>query len=299
MISVILCFLNERRFLAETVASVFAQSCTEWELILIDDGSTDGSTELARSYAQERPQKVRYIDRPGHSNIGLPASRNVGIGAAKGKYIAFLDADDIWTPNKLHDQWALMEAHPEAAAVHGALCYWRSWNPESTGGDQVALPDVGLDSLVSPPRLLVGCYPIGSGTPPAPSDLMVRKDALERLGRFEERFCGPYSGFEDQGFLCKLYLHEHVYVSGECWTMYRERPGSLCDTMHSQNRYRDQLLFFFRFLKEYLEGQALTSPEILGAVDAAELRSYGRAGRVGVHLLRLLGLSQGARAARM
>lgn len=299
MVSVIVCFLNEERFLAEAVASVFAQTYNDWELILVDDGSTDKSVELASRYAQQYPEKVRYMDHPNHSNIGLPASRNVGIRAAKGSYVAFLDADDVWLPNKLHDQLALMEAHPEAAAVHGALCYWRSWNPGSTIADEIALPDVGRNSLVAPPRLLVGCYPVGSGTPPGPSDLLVRRDALERLGRFEERFCGPYASFEDQGFLFKLYLHEHVYVSGECWTMYRERPGSLCDTMHSQNLYRKHRLFFFRYLREYLEGQGVTLPEILDPVEAAELRSYGRAARAGVRLLRLLGLSGGRRAARL
>jgi glycosyltransferase involved in cell wall biosynthesis len=126
-VSVIVIFLNEEQFLEEAIASVFAQSYARWELLLVDDGSTDGSTAIARQYAQQYPEKVRYLEHEGHLNRGMSASRNLGARHAAGKYIAFLDGDDVWLPNKLEQQVAILEVHPEAAMVYGPLRRWYSW----------------------------------------------------------------------------------------------------------------------------------------------------------------------------
>ena len=78
LVSVIMIFLNEERFIGEAIDSVFAQTYPKWELILVDDGSSDRSSEIARSIAARHPGQVRYIDHPGHSNLGMSASRNAG-----------------------------------------------------------------------------------------------------------------------------------------------------------------------------------------------------------------------------
>src|SRR4051812_43195551 len=115
LVSVIICFLNEEVFLAEAVNSVLAQAYTAWELLLVDDGSTDGSTDVARQFAGQHPHKIRYLDHDGHTNRGLSASRNLGIQQAAGDLLAFLDADDVWLPMKLSQQVAIMQDHPELA----------------------------------------------------------------------------------------------------------------------------------------------------------------------------------------
>ena len=97
-VSVIIIFLNEERFLPEAIESVFGQTYTNWELLLIDDGSSDGSVGIARQYARQHPNRVRYLDHEGHRNRGMSASRNFGIQHARGKYIALGDADDVWLP---------------------------------------------------------------------------------------------------------------------------------------------------------------------------------------------------------
>jgi glycosyltransferase involved in cell wall biosynthesis len=97
-VSVIVCFLNEERFLAEAVESVLGQSFTDWELILVDDGSTDGSSAIARGLAATSPDRIACIDHADHRNLGLSASRNAGLSHARGRYVAFLDADDAWLP---------------------------------------------------------------------------------------------------------------------------------------------------------------------------------------------------------
>ena len=96
-VSVIVCFLNEERFLAEAVQSVLGQTFADWELLLVDDGSCDASSVIARQLAATDPGRFDYIEHADHRNLGLSASRNAGIRRARGRYIAFLDADDTGT----------------------------------------------------------------------------------------------------------------------------------------------------------------------------------------------------------
>src|SRR5678815_5107839 len=98
LVSVIVIFLDEEQFIREAIESVFTQTYHHWELILVDDGSMDSSTSIARSYAREHPERVRYIEHRAHQNRGMSTSRNLGISNANGEYIAFLDGDDIWLP---------------------------------------------------------------------------------------------------------------------------------------------------------------------------------------------------------
>src|SRR6266566_10127625 len=109
-VSVVIIFFNAERFIQEAIDSVFAQTYKNWELLLVDDGSGEGSTAIARSYVERDPQHVRYLEHPGHANRGMSASRNLGIGNAQGAYVAFLDADDVWFSNILEEQVAILEA---------------------------------------------------------------------------------------------------------------------------------------------------------------------------------------------
>lgn len=84
LVSVITIFLNAGKFIQEAIESVFAQTYGKWELLLVDDGSTDGSTEIALGYAKQYPKRVRYLEHNGHRNRGMSASRNLGISDAGG-----------------------------------------------------------------------------------------------------------------------------------------------------------------------------------------------------------------------
>ena len=92
-VSAIIPFLNAGAFLEEAIESVFAQTYRDWELLLVDDGSTDASTALARRYAERYGPRARYLEHDGHANRGVCASRNLGIKRSHGKYLAFLDGD--------------------------------------------------------------------------------------------------------------------------------------------------------------------------------------------------------------
>src|SRR5215208_465500 len=100
-VSAIVIFLNAGPFFEEAIESILVQDYDDWELLLVDDGSTDGSTEIARRYADGDPSRIRYLTHPGGENRGMSASRNLGVRQARGEYVAFLDADDTWLQGKL------------------------------------------------------------------------------------------------------------------------------------------------------------------------------------------------------
>ena len=111
-VSVIIPVYNGEEFLRDAVHSIQQQSYQPIEIIIIDDGSTDGTADIAKSFGSE----VRYVYQP---NKGLPGARNKGLSEASGDLIASLDADDIWTENKLNIQVALFSQDPSIEIVLG------------------------------------------------------------------------------------------------------------------------------------------------------------------------------------
>lgn len=278
LVSAIIIFLNAEKFIQEGIESVFAQTYENWELLLVDDGSTDGSTGIARRYAEAHPGKVRYLEHPGHQNRGMSASRNLGINHARGRYVALLDSDDVWLPHKLGRQVNILDSHPEAGLVYGLSRYWSSWTgkPEDAGRDFVPKLGISGDALYEPPALLTLLHPLARATAPCPSDLMFRREAAERVGGFEESFAGMY---EDQAFLAKVYLKEAVFVSGECWDLYRQHPDSCLYMVTQAGGYYQARLFFLDWFAGYLSGQEVTDPKIWGL-----LREEQRFAQVPVHV---------------
>ena len=180
LVSVVAIFLNGQPYLSDAVECVLAQDFQDFELLLVDDGSTDGSTRLALDYARRWPGRVIYLEHEGHSNRGMSASRNLGIRHARGKFLALIDADDIWRPTKLSEQVALLEQYPEVAMVSGAVSYWRSW----AGEEDVIIPTGHVqDKPVLPPEALLALYPLGRAAAPCPSDLMLRREIVLRTRR--------------------------------------------------------------------------------------------------------------------
>src|SRR5829696_6383893 len=144
LVSCIVNFLNTEEFLGEAIESVLAQTHDNLELLLVDDGSSDGSTRIALGYAEGFPEKVRYLEHTGHENRGAAASRNLGIDQARGKYIALLDSDDTWLENKLEEQVAILESHPEAGMVYGQSQYWHSWTKKPEDAHRDHVPKLGV-----------------------------------------------------------------------------------------------------------------------------------------------------------
>jgi glycosyltransferase involved in cell wall biosynthesis len=163
-VSVVLIFYDDERFLPDAVAGVLAQSYDDWELVLADDGSTDGSSAFARRVAAEHPERVRYVDHPQHANRGPSATRNLGVRSSRGRYVAVLDSDDVWEPNKLAEQVAILGAHPEVGLVVGTSRYWWSWSDEpAPRADRLMPIGAPADRVHQPPTLALQLYPLGRG----------------------------------------------------------------------------------------------------------------------------------------
>lgn len=116
MISIITPLYNSARYLPETVRSVQAQSVRNWEMIIVDDASEDNGAEIARSFA-EKDERIRVVELA--ENSGPAVARNRAIELARGRYIAFLDADDLWKPEKLGMQLAFMQANDAGFSYTG------------------------------------------------------------------------------------------------------------------------------------------------------------------------------------
>jgi glycosyltransferase involved in cell wall biosynthesis len=249
--SIVIIFLNAERFIQEAIESVFAQTYSAWELLLVDDGSTDGGTAIAQQYARYHPRQVRYLEHQGHANRGMSASRNLGICHAQGPSIAFLDADDAWFSNTLEEQIAILKTHPEVAMVYGPIQWWYSWTgkPEDRERDYVEELGVQPNTVIKPPRLLP-LFLRDKAT--VPSGILVRRESIDRVGGFEDAFRGEY---EDQVFCAKICLNAPVFASGQCWYRYRQHADSCVMIGQKSGETYSARLFFLNWLAKYLSEQ--------------------------------------------
>ncbi|WP_072619967.1 glycosyltransferase family 2 protein [Spirulina major] len=116
-ISVIICTYNRAEHLTRCIESVIAQTFQDWELIIVDDGSSDRTFDVINPYLEQFPT-IRYLK---HKNRGAAYARNAGIVASLGDYITFLDSDDTYAKNHLESRLAYLKAHPELDLIQGGL----------------------------------------------------------------------------------------------------------------------------------------------------------------------------------
>lgn len=276
VVSVITPFLNAAPFIEESIESVRGQTFAAWELILVDDGSSDASTAIARAYASREPERIHYIEHPGRANLGTSAAINAGLRHARGRFIALIDADDVWLPHKLQEQVELLDAHPEAGMLYGNSLFWRSWtgSPDDAGHDFAPALGVPPDTLSTPPDLLARCLR-GEAAVPCPCSVLMRRDVVERVGGFEEAFRVTFS---DQAFYTKMFLAAPVYVAGKIWDKYRIHPRSAIAVAKRDGTLREERRLYLAYVMRYLtEHGAAEGPAWRAARTAAWRHRYPQA----------------------
>lgn len=230
LVSIIMPVYNSSRYLGRAVKSVLAQTCADWELLLIDDGSSDGSRELAAAWAKANP-RINALHHPGHINRGVGATRNLGLGRAKGRYIAFLDSDDEWLPDKLAMQLRTFHEHPGVVLVY-AKAVTIDQNgialaPSRFPGDFPHICGTGVpgvsDQVVDP--LIRGTLWMPCLT------VMAKADAVRKVGGFDETLAyqiedhllftliantGPVFFFDH--VLARYRLHAASYTATTDWS---------------------------------------------------------------------------------
>lgn len=217
LVSVIVPAFNAAQQLRESLDSACAQTCSEIELVLVDDGSTDDTLEIARSFAP----RLRVLEQP---RQGPGAARNAGILSTHAPYIAFLDADDLWDPSKLARQVAALEALPEA----GLCCtdFSLSAEPETNRESRYARFDA-IDGDDAFHRLLHANFL-------ATSAVMLRRSTLAETGLFD----GTLRGSEDLDLWLRMAHRRPFAMVREVLTWVREHSGRTSRTLAYQH---DQL----------------------------------------------------------
>ena len=162
---------NGARFLAEAVESILAQSVRQFELIAVDDGSTDESAEILKQYAVG-DARVRVFERP---HAGLPATLNFGCSLAEGRYIARMDTDDIALPSRFERQIEFLECHPQVAILGTQLEPIRE---DGTRIDVTNVPLAPADIVSNMQKFCCMHHPT----------VMMRAAALRELGGYREAF---------------------------------------------------------------------------------------------------------------
>jgi glycosyltransferase involved in cell wall biosynthesis len=269
LVSVIMIFRDAERFFDEAIRSVMAQTHPRLELLLCDDGSRDGSTSTAQRWAAEQPTKVRYLEHAGHAHRGMSSTRNLGIAAASGDFVAFLDADDVWKSTHVEHEVELLLEHPEAGLVCGQAVDWYSWEDPRADDVQGPLP-WPPGTVISPRDMLTALLRRGAFRTPV-CNLMVRRDVLLAVGGSEDRFRAVY---EDQVLLAKLYLTRTCVISGTRTARYRRHAESstaraLRDGTYDPVRPNHSREAFLRWLSSYLRAEGGHEPELSALLDAA------------------------------
>lgn len=274
LISCITIFLNGEAFIGEAIESVLAQSYSNWELILVDDGSVDGATEIARRYAAAHPRRITYLEHPNHENRGMSASRNAGVRIARGEYIAFLDADDVWLPDRLVRHLEVLDPLPDVAMSISPTLAWCSWNRENLprlrpwlAADMTYALTVRAGIAISPPDVAINCLDHGA-TVPGICSLLIRRDRLLEIGGFEEQFRTLY---EDQVFLFKMFLNFKVIALDVVLDYYRQHDASTCRTEGSAADMEKRLVFL-EWLQDYMIERKIKDPRLWRALRGQMLR---------------------------
>ncbi len=215
MVSIIIPTYNRAAFLMEAVESVAQQTFQDFELIVIDDGSTDGTEKAVQKY--HRQLIYRY-----QNNRGVSAARNLGIQTARGKWVAFLDSDDLWLPKKLETQVRFFSQNPEALICQTQeiwIRHGRRVNPHKK--HQKFSGDIFAPSLL---LCLV-----------SPSAVMIRRDLFDREGFFDETM----PACEDYDLWLRLSSRFPVYLIDLPLVVKRGgHPDQLSRTTPALDRYR-------------------------------------------------------------
>jgi glycosyltransferase involved in cell wall biosynthesis len=208
LISVVIPCFNAERTLLRTLASVRNQTYRPIEIIAVDDASRDGTLGLLR---EQEAAGVRVIAQP--RNGGAPAARNAAIAIAQGEFLAFIDADDEWDPDKLERQLQLIAAHPGMTMV-GCRCEVVRSDGSRVAVNTNRVPPAGHEAWRT---LLQHSFFV-------PSTVMARADAVRKIGGFDTRLL---AGEDDQDVCIRLALEGDIgFVDAVLVTMY-DQPDSL------------------------------------------------------------------------
>ena len=221
MVSIVVPVYNAANYIEKTINMVCQQTYKDWELILVDDASRDNSTEIIERYIKKQGKRIRLIRK--NINQGAAEARNTGIDASSGRFIAFLDADDVWMPDKLEKQIAFMEKT-------GAQFSCTAYRQMDTDGND-------LHTVMVPPKKTAYQKCIRLSNPIGNLTVMYDQEAL---GKFEVPLIKKRNDFAL--WLQILKKTQYCYGMEDVLGIYRMgRAGSVSHNKLAQAKYHWQL----------------------------------------------------------
>jgi glycosyltransferase involved in cell wall biosynthesis len=228
-VSIVIPSYNSEKFIATTLDSVLGQTFKDIEVIVVDDGSTDTSPEIVRTYGAP----IRLVPQ---KNSGVSAARNRGISEAKGKFIGFIDSDDYWFREKLASQIGVFRTHPEVGVVYSSFHRWESDDqdcfpqPESFHFEG-ALDEIDLEYSGWVYHLfLLDCWMLTSTS-------IFRKEVFEKCGNFDSSLpCG-----EDWDLWLRIAREYPMIKLKTATTLYRQHKQQTTQVVRDID-YRSRLL---------------------------------------------------------
>jgi glycosyltransferase involved in cell wall biosynthesis len=285
-VSVVMPVHNQEAWLGPAIESVLAQRLTDWELLIVDDASTDGSRHVAERYAARDSGRIRPLSYPDGARRGAAAARNLGIAAAQGRYLAFLDADDLFLRDKLADEVRRLDAAPEAAMLYGPAL-WR-WE-DGRRADRVDRIGVEVGRVHEPPDLIWRVLIERQGDVPCTCAVLIRREPAVACGGFEEGF----RLYEDQTLWAKLFLRHPTLISPTVASIYRQHDDSASAEAARRGEYdfwkpHPARSLFLDWLEEECMRAGTNDPRLARALRRAQLRQrrpwLGRACSVSARL---------------
>ncbi len=208
-VSIIMPAYNREKFISAAVDSVLAQTFRDWELVIVDDGSSDRTVEIARGFERKHPEQIRVLSQP---NSGVSVARNTAIRAARGTHFAFLDSDDLWPATKLERQAALFARRPDLVFVYsGYLLIDEAGRPI-----REIMPDPRFQGHIQELLWIEDNDILGP-------TLMIGREPLIKVGLFDERL----QGAENVDLRLKLARLGPVAFVNEVLYKYRKHDDSL------------------------------------------------------------------------
>jgi len=208
-VSIVMPTHNRADYIGVAVDSVLGQTYTDWELVIVDDGSTDDTRTVVAQYLAHDP-RIRYVRQD--ENRGIALSRNHGVAVSRGRYIAMLDSDDAWaSPEKLALQVAALDADPHL----GIVGTWRVFINAQGARTGARLSHPTDDASIRATQLHRNCF--------AQSSVLFRRDAFERAGRYDPNLVVA----EDHDLWLRIGRTHRFANLPRYDLLYRKHPGSI------------------------------------------------------------------------
>ena len=237
-VSVVIPTYNRGWILKEAIDSVLSQNCEGFELIVVDDGSTDNTQEILYSYRD----KIKGIRQ---KNKGVSAARNKGIVSSSGTYIAFLDSDDLWLPGKLETQLEFFRNNPDALICQTEEIWVRNGRRVNPGKRHKKVSGFFFE------KSLELCIV-------SPSAVMIRRDLFNTSGLFDETL----PACEDYDIWLRINCRYPIHLIDTPFIVKRGGHKDQLSRMHSLDKYR------IRSIKKLLEGDLLSEDQRKLAIKA-------------------------------